>query len=80
VLRVAKDSDWDQVAPVLEALARAIGARGEILPKDDPDQTREMCEKIWEWEDQDWRTIDHVLAAFTRAGEAVQEARQINGL
>lgn len=59
----------------LAALAAAVGVdAGDVRrwPEEQaPTLTRQLCERVWEWEDRPHRTTGHVLSALARAKEMI---------
>lgn len=58
----------------LHAFAKAVGVFGFAEVRDwdwseVPALSRQLCERVWEWEDRPGRTAEHVLRAFDRAKE-----------
>jgi hypothetical protein len=68
LIAAARDIPGRAWLDALGAVVLSIGC-GEVVRSADPGRVRGMCERVWQWEDEPGRTLDHVLEAFERAKE-----------
>lgn len=76
LLVAGRDAVTGAFLDALHGVAKSVGVFGydaarEWRCEELPTLTREMCEKVWKWEDAAGRKVAHVLSAIERAKEYV---------
>lgn len=72
LLLTSRKAEWDELAIVVNEIARAIG----VVDPDINEDSYRIYQAIWKWEDTPRRTVDDIVAVLIKAREGVPDGKQ----